>query len=348
MKKSLFFILLMLGLSMSSCSDDSGLFSFGKNTNTRPQMVAGGGVVNIQFSTDQKWRIYSHVDWLTSSVSDGLPGDVEFFINVAINETNEERKGIVSIILANGDTYKIVVTQAPENQILHLECQDNEILYTTKYNYILGREYENRSGFGDSSSIVCVEHKYLDSYGYLKFNDDITKIPSWAFHELSSLETIYLPDGIEYIDCYAFENCTNLKAIISNQSSRDYRSVVINGELQAVALAGLTSYTIPDNVKVVCYCFSTYTQNVDLQEITFGSNVEEIHYIESIGTSTLRCVYMKPITPPNIGYFDYDSDRPFKAAAADFVVYVPYESIDNYKKAEGWRKIKSHIVGYNF
>jgi hypothetical protein len=29
-------------------------------------------------------------------------------------------------------------------------------------------------------------------------------------------------------------------------------------------------------------------------------------------------------------------------------IYVPMQSVEQYKKADGWKKYKEHIVGYDF
>ena len=56
---------------------------FTDETNTNSVMVAGGGMVNITFTTEYDWLISTNADWLTVSKTSGVGGIVEFFITVA-------------------------------------------------------------------------------------------------------------------------------------------------------------------------------------------------------------------------------------------------------------------------
>ena len=261
--KKLFLLLAILGMVAVGCTGPEGedvpgnedvpggedYLTFINNTNVNPTMVAGGGMVNITFTTEYDWTITTNVDWLSTSETNGFGGTVDFFITASANKTDKERKGIVTITLDDVDKeYKIRVTQEPNEGIKHLVCQANEILYTTKYNYVIEKDFAGMTGFGDTDATYCVDYGYDGTYGYIRFNNDVTKIPDNAFAGCASVETIYLPDGVKEIGEGVFAGCSALRYIVSDNSTDDFRAIIIDGCLCAFAPADLTSYTIPSSV----------------------------------------------------------------------------------------------------
>ena len=247
---------------------------FLNNSNTAPTMVSGGGMVSISFKTAYSWTITKDVDWLTTSLSEGDAGTTSFFISASENKNDSERKGTVFINLSNGSTYKVVVTQESNDGIQHLVCQDNEILYTTKYNYIVEKDFSGASGFGESESTLCVDHEYIDTYGKITFNNDVTKLPHNAFANCASMEIIYLPNGVKSVGKNAFKYCTALHSIISINSVDNNKALVIDGCLCAVAPANLVEYTIPAGVtKIGAGAFSGCKT---LQRVIIPEGVVEI------------------------------------------------------------------------
>lgn len=247
-------------------------FSFINNSNTNPTMVAGGGVVNISFMTRHNWNITTNVDWLTTSKTSGTSGTVDFFITALANKIDQERKGVVAIVLDNGKSYNINVTQEPNEGIKHLVCQSNEILYTTKFNYELEIDYEEVTGFGEGNT-RCVDYGYYEDYGYIRFSSDVTQIPEEAFAGCASLERIYLPDGVKKVGKNAFANCNALSAIISRYSEQyDYKSLIIDNCLYA---------TIPEEkyittTGVTKIAAGAFSGNQLIKEVIISEGVQEI------------------------------------------------------------------------
>ncbi len=309
--KKLFLLLTILGMVAVGCTGPEGedvpgnedvpggedYLTFINNTNINPTMVAGGGMVNITFTTEYDWTITTNVDWLSTSETNGFGGTVDFFITASANKTDKERKGIVTITLDEVDKeYKIRVTQAPNEGIKHLVCQANEILYTTKYNYVIEKDFADMTGFGDTDATYCVDYGYDGTYGYIRFNNDVTKIPDNAFAGCTSVEAIYLPDGVKEVGIGAFGGCTALHSIYSINSIDNYKALVIDGTLLAVAPAELTEYTIPSGVTKIgagafsgCKTLKKVIIPEGVKEIEAGAfnDCEKLEYLEIPNSLTI-------------------------------------------------------------
>lgn len=112
----------------------------------------------------------------------------------------------------------------------------------------------------------------------IKCNDVIDSISNGAFgfHEkaTNSLKTIVLPKSVSIIENNAFDDCPYLREFKSKFASKDGRCLVMGGKLIAFAPAGLTEYTIPDDV--------TYLEDgafrdcTDLKSITIPNSITHI------------------------------------------------------------------------
>ena len=146
--------------------------------------------------------------------------------------------------------------------------------------------------------------------------NSVTSIGDRVFNECRSLTSITLPDSVTMIGGYAFEACTSL-----------------------------TSVTIPDSVTSIeegafHYC-------IRLTSVTIGDSVTTIGNSAFSWCESLTSVYCKPTTPP-VALFSYVYWEAFDSNASGREIYVPMESIEAYKSAEGWKNYASDIVGYNF
>ncbi|MBR5454439.1 MAG: leucine-rich repeat protein, partial [Rikenellaceae bacterium] len=76
--------------------------------------------------------------------------------------------------------------------------------------------------------------------------------------------------------------------------------------------------------------------------ITIPENVTMIGAWAFVSCSALSNVYCKAINPPTLG------SKAFNGNASGRKIYVPAESVDAYKSAEGWSDYADDIVGYDF
>ena len=223
----------------------------------------------------------------------------------------------------------------------------------------------------------------------ITFPDSVTVVNDCAFYRCTSLTSVVMPN-VETINRAAFMGCSNLSSVtvgkkiktVGNQAfqgcdnliefkgdvvSDDARCIVIDGVLKAFAPAGLTEYTIADNVVEIGT--SAFSHCKLLINVTIPNSVEKIDghafwYCESLQSIIIpesvkfmsayifeRCVslkdvYCKALTPPAVicsnTYWRAFYDTSLKK------IYVPTASVEDYKSADGWSEYASYIEGYDF
>ena len=171
--------------------------------------------------------------------------------------------------------------------------------------------------------------------------DSVTTIGNYAFKGCSSLTSITIPEGVTSIGNVAFSGCTCLTEFKGKFAEDDGRLLVQDGNLIAFAPAGLSEYIIPDSVTTIGgYAFYNCTS---LKSITVPYSVTEIEDYAFYYCKNLKYVYCKSTTPPALyGSYVYIYN------ASGRKIYVPIESVELYKTAEGWSEYADDIVSYDF
>ena len=103
---------------------------------------------------------------------------------------------------------------------------------------------------GCANPLSYAKNLYLNGelVAELTIPSDIAEIKSYTFYNCSSLTSVTIGDSVTSIGGRAFENCNSLTTFYGKFASADNRCLIIDGVLKVFALAGLTSYTIPDSV----------------------------------------------------------------------------------------------------
>ena len=115
--------------------------------------------------------------------------------------------------------------------------------------------------------------------------EGVRSIGNYAFYNCSSLTEIAIPASLTSIGIYVFRGCTKLSAFYGALASSDNRCLIIDGVLVAFAPAGLTEYTILDNVTSIgAYAFYGCS---DLTGITIPDGVTSIGNYAFYGCSGL-------------------------------------------------------------
>lgn len=130
---------------------------------------------------------------------------------------------------------------------------------------------------GNEFGTKILYNKFIDGYGVIRFEGDVTSIPEGAFSGNKRLMSIELPESIRSIGAGAFDGCTALQHVSYKCSpslfrrqfsdceslesfdgdgvSEDHRCIIVNGTLIAAAVkpeeSGYLVYEIPDYVKEI-------------------------------------------------------------------------------------------------
>ena len=110
--------------------------------------------------------------------------------------------------------------------------------------------------------------------GVISFNGDVTMIGEIAFFSCSSLTSITIPDSVTEIGINAFAFCDSLTEFKGKFAKDNGRIWVIDGKLIAFAPAGVTEYTIPDNITSIGSC--AFFSCSSLTSITIPDSVTTI------------------------------------------------------------------------
>lgn len=147
--------------------------------------------------------------------------------------------------------------------------------------------------------------------------NEVTKIPDFTFRYCTSLKSITINDNVTSIGKMAFDRCVNLKNVY-----------IGNG----VTTIGWEAFQ---------YCSS-------LESVTIGENVSHMGYRPFCFNDKLSRVYCRAKTPATVEIPDAYGWEGFAYASASLKIYVPYEYVEVYKNATGWKSFKSKIYGYDF
>lgn len=159
-----------------------------------------------------------------------------------------------------------------DDSVYDIKCDDNEIVYQTKYGYPIEIESEM---WDDAFGSHLVENISKDGYCRLIFDNDITFIPASAFSGIDVITFIKLPNSVVSIMNSAFRNCIALQRVVLGENiSSIEQSAFYN-------CSSLKSITIPKNITSIRSaafdgCNSLSSVNIsDLSawcKISFGSN----------------------------------------------------------------------------
>ena len=285
-----------------------------------------GGIIEIAVTTNAEYKVSIPADaqsWISVAVTRAEAREETLTFVVAKNNSIEERSADIHLIANDNEVLKTInITQQP--------CEYYTIYYTngstTNPTYI-------KNCFG--ANIISNKYDAEKKCWVIAFDSEPTEVGDSAFYGCRDLITITIPDSVTTIGDEAFHGCRNLTSItIPN-------SVTMIGDYAFYGCSSLTSVTIPDSVTTIGECAFAYCSS--LTSVTIGDSVTTIGSAAFSNCTNLTSVYCKATTPPAVS-----STIVFYNNASDRKIYVPTESVEAYKSAEGWSSYADDIVGYNF
>ncbi len=166
--------------------------------------------------------------------------------------------------------------------------------------------------------------------------NSVTSIGSAAFYDCRDLTSVTIGEGVTTIWNGAFYFCSKLERFDGKFATDDHRCLIVNDTLIAFAPSGLSSYIISDGVTVIDGGI------FDSLELTLTSIVIP-KSVTTIGNYAFRCRGLTSITaynpiPVNL-VNEYGYITVFEEVdCANCTLYVPAESVELYKVAEGWKE----------
>lgn len=183
----------------------------------------------------------------------------------------------------------------------------------------------------------------------VKLGNNIEELAYRAFHDCHALESIVLPESIRIIKEDVFDSCVNLKTINIPGNATNLGISIFSSCFK------LENITICEGIKKIPdYMFRKCKS---LSEITLPTTIEQIGMKVFSGCESLKTIYVKPLTPPSVpkeyivsGGINKNQVESWLALkdVDDFIIYVPTQSLDLYKEAQGWNEYIDKIQPYEY
>ncbi len=174
--------------------------------------------------------------------------------------------------------------------------------------------------------------------------NSVASIGIAAFSMCDNLASITIPQTITSIHHTAFVACRNLTEMIvetgnPTYDSRENCNAIIETATNTL-ISGCKNTIIPNTVTSIGQ--EAFKTCYGLTNVTIPNSVTCISDYAFNYCFELTEIICESATPPNIG------EWPFNNNATDRKIYVPAESVEDYKKAEGWNAYADVIIPYNF
>ncbi len=244
---------------------------------------------------------------------------------------------------------------------------NNELWYKSKYGgtskidiYVSGWETPV-FGYNADGTKAIFEYDYNPGcYRVKHFSGEVTQLPFHIFYDKDNLEEVALPNSLRTICEGAFIGCDGLKSIMIPENvyqidayafrgCTSLETVLIKGQLtslQGMIFYDCTSLKIVEFAEGITRLMDRMFGNcVSLETITLPASIERIDAQIFAGCTNLKTVYVKATTPPDMSYWVFTDNE---HQNLNCKIYVPAESVEEYKKASNWSTYADQIEGYNF
>jgi hypothetical protein len=183
-----------------------------------------------------------------------------------------------------------------------------------------------------------------------------------AFASCQALTSVHLPDSLEELGNAVFYYCTNVTGFTGKFVYEDGKCIIFNETINTMLRKGVTEFTIPDNVKHIGYesfrsmSLKRLTMNDKIEsigiraffmsyiaELRFPSTLKEIQSYAFASSNLKACYFESTVPPAAIVPEGFAGWQAFNSMHEDYTIYVPQESVELYKTADGWKDYADHI-----
>ena len=184
---------------------------------------------------------------------------------------------------------------------------------------------------GDYSFMGCTQ--LID----VTFSDGVETIGAWSFRDCVNLETAYFGNDVQTIGEGAFYNCPKITFSGKFSTSGGDSNNIQDGDGN---FAGVVTPPADGNVNLgnsTGVVEGAMQNSVSVTRLTIPESVKSISAWAFDGCVNLKTVICEPLVPPIAVFSSTGVWAAFDNNAEDRKFYVPAESIEAYKTAEGWR-----------
>ncbi|MBO5800315.1 MAG: leucine-rich repeat protein [Paludibacteraceae bacterium] len=157
----------------------------------------------------------------------------------------------------------------------------------------------------------------------------VTSIGDSTFMGCSNLQNVVIPNSVTSIGNKAFFGCSNLQNVVIPNS------VTSIGNKAFLGCSNLQNVVIP--ISVTSIGENAFFGCSNLQNVVIPKSVTSIGNRPFFGCYNLQSVTIEALTPPRI-IRDF-----FWGVDSIPTIYVPADSVEKYKAAEGWKKFADKI-----
>lgn len=199
---------------------------------------------------------------------------------------------------------------------------------------ILGEDRlgEDLVGIEVGASVSEIEGSCFDgctSLSSVTFNGNITTIGGGAFRETTSLGSIVIPEGVTYFASEVFKNSGISDILMPNSTTEIGQKAFRN-------CSNLTMMLLGDEVQTINS--EAFKNCTSLTSFSIGTAITDIKSSVFEGCTNLESVTVYATTPPFLS-----ANLVFDGTSNNLVIYVPSESVEAYKAAEGWSDYSDKI-----
>ena len=185
------------------------------------------------------------------------------------------------------------------------------------------------------SSITSLENSCFENCSSLtsiELPSSITSLESSCFRGCSSLASINLPSSITSLEDWSFSRCSSLKSI--NLPS----SITSLGIGCFYECSSLTSINLPSSITSLKYeCFYNCSSLASIELPSSITSLGENCFAKCSHLTSMLCL---AVEPPSCILYNYTDTHNTSLVNNAMRLYVPKESIEEYKQSDAWNSAK--------
>jgi len=159
----------------------------------------------------------------------------------------------------------------------------------------------------------------------LTFGEEVEHIPAYLCYGMTHLTSMVIPKSVTSIGVGVFFGCSGLTSPLYNDHVFAYLPATYSG-----------AYTIPDGIESLAG--GAFADCSGLTSVTIPNSVTSIGDYTFSGCSNLTSITCEAVTPPSCG------ENVFYNVPKTIPLYVPAESMDDYKAADQWKDFANNIL----